>query len=159
MTIGITIISSRTDVEVIPRVARLLPSFGYKCPEVTLVRTFVGRETDIAIDSIGTILGGKVGYSRVENRNLLDDFFHQFMETSLVFQELVLVGIEPLAVVVGLQLTEIGDDCFHTKHFMILRVNKNTYFLPIYDSPSGILFKIAPFIDLLSTRLSQVEKL
>ena len=129
MAIGITIISSRTDVEIISRVARLLPPFGYKCPEVTLVRTFVGRETHIAIDSIGTILGGKVGYSRVENRNLLDDFFHQFMETSLVFQELVLVGIKPFTVVIGLQLTEVCDDCFHTFHYSFLRQDKIIIFI------------------------------
>jgi hypothetical protein len=96
---------------------------------MTLVRTFVRRETDIAIDTIGTILWRKIGHSRVKHGDFPDDFFHQLIPTGLTFQELVLVSIEPFTIIVCLKLTKVCDDFFHILSIMYSgrKVTKNRH--------------------------------
>ena len=117
VAIRILLATSRTDVEIISGIARLLSSFGNKSSEMAFVRTFVGRKTHIPINAIGTILGGKSGHIGIEHRNFLDNLVYQLMEACLVLQELFLMSIEPFAVIVALQLTEKVYDCFHNVHF------------------------------------------
>ena len=96
---------------------------------MAFVRTFVGRKAHIPINAISTILSGKSGHIGIEHRNFLNNLVYQLMETRLVLQELFLMSIEPFAVIVALQLTEICDDCFHIFLLKCKRHNKNKGFL------------------------------
>jgi hypothetical protein len=96
---------------------------------MALVRTFIRRETYIAIDTISTILRRKVSHNRVERRDFPDDFFNQLIPMGLTFQELVLVSIEPFTIIVCLKLTKVCDDFFHILSIMYSgrKVTKNRH--------------------------------
>ena len=113
MAIGVAVAATGTDVEIVSGIACFLSSLGDESSEVAFVRTLVGRKTHVAVDAIGTILGGKPHHIGVVGSYFLDDFLYQLVEACLTFEELILVGIEPLAIVVGLQSAQKGDDIFH----------------------------------------------
>ena len=78
-----------------------------------LVRTFVFRETDVAVDAVGAILHGQSGHRRVEQRDFLNQLLGKAVEMCLQTEVVGLVGIEPFPVVVALQLPEELDNLFH----------------------------------------------
>lgn len=105
--------ATRTNVEVVARVARLLTTWTDEGAHVGLVGTLVGTEAHIAIDAVGAVLGREARDRTIETAYLVDEFVHKGVELCLQGGVAVFIGHEPLAIVVDLQLAQEGDDCFH----------------------------------------------
>ena len=112
VAVGIAL-ATRTDVEVVARIARLLATGTDEGAHVGLIGTLVGTEAHIAIDAVGAVLGREARDRAVETTYLVDEFVHKTIELGLQGGIAIFVSHEPLSIVVGLQLAQEGDDCFH----------------------------------------------
>ena len=67
---------------------------------MSLVRALVGREADVAVETVATVLGREVGNGGVEGCNGLDGLFHSLLKLGLGLLIFGLVLVEPRGVVV-----------------------------------------------------------
>ena len=94
------------------------------------VGTLIGTESHIAIDTVGAILGREARDRAVEPTDLMDERIHKGIELRLQGSIACLVGHEPLAIIVGLQLAKEGDNLFHcVKPLSFFYVRPHRYLL------------------------------
>ena len=96
---------------------------------MSLVRTFVGTETSVAIDAVSAVLDRKSGYIRV----ILSDFLNKLPAKILPKRQNLLitsfVGIKLLLVIVAREVAQKINNLFHIFYplFLISKV------MSIYD--------------------------
>lgn len=88
------------DVEVVTAVQRFLPMRIDKGTEVAFVGGFVGRETYVSIDAVGTVFHVEAGCFRLELGDSVNKALYDFVELLLSLLVSRLVGCEPFTVVV-----------------------------------------------------------
>lgn len=111
--IAVGIGTTRTDMEVVAHVARLLATRADVATHVGFVGALVGAETDVAVDAIGAVLGLEASHGIVERCDAFDESSRERLETLLTAEVFVLMGKEPGAVVVVAQVAKEADNGIH----------------------------------------------
>ena len=97
-------------MDIISTIETLLPFGADVCPKVALIGRLVGREADVAVETVDTILGREVGNRGVEQGYCSNELVYTVLKILFARQVLVFVSLEPLTVVVGRHIGQKGYD-------------------------------------------------
>ena len=91
-------------VEIVAAVQRLLAVGGNIGTEMVLIGRLVGREARVAVEAVGAVADGQMGYRGVETGYAPDGLGHALFKVCPHSQVFGLVGKIPLPIVVPGQL-------------------------------------------------------
>ena len=101
-------------MQIVPRIARLFAARAREDTHICLVRTLVGAEPRIAIDTVSGVLEGESRHRGIERRHGGDITLSEVVEATLGLDIAVAMRFEPVAVVIARQIVEEFDYGFHT---------------------------------------------
>ena len=102
----------RLQMEVVAAMQRLLAVGGDIGAQMVLVGRLVVREPRVAIEAVGAVLDGEVGYGGVERGNAYDGLLHALFKVGPDGVILLFVVLEPLPAVVLRQLAQVFQNSF-----------------------------------------------
>jgi hypothetical protein len=93
------------DMYVITRRIGFAPARADICPEMGLIRALVLRKPDITIDTEDARIGRETGNIRIELRDPHDKLADKFHKIRFGIFKFLFVGLEPIAVIVVLEIS------------------------------------------------------